>query len=338
MHNRLTPIIAQKQQEVAVLETLLQMQPHHPIAQIVQRKIRRNSKKSFSQALRQSHLAVIAEIKRKSPSKGALATIADPLALAQTYIAGGAKNHAVIMPDADIAQAADAIAGAAFGSAGQRCMALSVAVAVGDQVADQLAKLIAEKAKAIVIGPGDKAGVDMGPLSNAELRDKVKHYIDIGVEEGAQLLVDGRTYRNAEHPNGFYLGASVFDHVQPGMRIYEEEIFGPVLCIVRVPDAATALDLINKHQYGNGTAIFTRDGDSAREFARQVKVGMIGINVPIPVPVAYHSFGGWKRSLFGDIHMHGPEGFMFNTKLKTITARWPTGIRAQSAFVMPVHE
>lgn len=251
---------------------------------------------------------------------------------------GGAKNHAVIMPDADIAQAADAIAGAAFGSAGQRCMALSVAVAVGDEVADQLVSVVTEKAKAIVIGPGDKAGVDMGPLSNAELRDKVKHYIDIGVEEGAKLVVDGRAYRNTEFPNGFYLGASVFDHVQPGMRIYEEEIFGPVLCIVRVPDAATALELINNHQYGNGTAIFTRDGDSAREFARRVKVGMIGINVPIPVPVAYHSFGGWKRSLFGDIHMHGTEGIMFNTKLKTITARWPTGIREQSAFVMPVHE
>ncbi len=251
---------------------------------------------------------------------------------------GGAKNHAVVMPDADIEQTAEAIAGAAFGSTGQRCMAISVVVAVGDTVADKIVALIADKARKLKIGPGDDAGIEMGPLVTPQHRERVINYIEIGVNEGAKLVVDGRAYQHPTHPAGFYLGANLFDHVKADMRIYKEEIFGPVLCIVRVADEAEAIKLINQHEYGNGTAIFTRDGNSAREFIRRVKVGMIGVNVPIPVPVAYHSFGGWKRSLFGDLHMHGPESVMFYTKLKTITARWPVGVRQQSAFNMPVHE
>jgi malonate-semialdehyde dehydrogenase (acetylating)/methylmalonate-semialdehyde dehydrogenase len=251
---------------------------------------------------------------------------------------GGAKNHAIIMPDADVEQTADAIAGAAFGSCGQRCMAVSVAVAIGDEVADKLVARIAEQAKRLRIGPGNQPNIDMGPLVTPQHYAKVKSYLDLGVEEGAKLVVDGRDFKHTDYPNGFYLGANVFDHVTPSMRIYKEEIFGPVLCIVRVSSESEALNLINTHQYGNGTAIFTRDGDSAREFARRVQAGMVGINVAIPVPVAFHSFGGWKRSIFSDLGMYGSESVQFNTKLKTITARWPTGIRHQSAYVMPTHE
>lgn len=251
---------------------------------------------------------------------------------------GGAKNHAIIMPDADIEQTADAIAGAAFGSCGQRCMAVSVAIAVGDEVADKLVARIAEQAKKLRVGPGNLPNIDMGPLVTPQHFAKVKGYIDLGVEEGAKLVADGRNFKHPEYPNGFYLGANVFDHVKPSMRIYQEEIFGPVLCVVRVKSENEALTLINSHQYGNGTAIFTRDGDSAREFARRVQAGMVGINVAIPVPVAFHTFGGWKRSIFSDLGMYGSESVQFNTKLKTITARWPTGIRHQSAYVMPTHE
>jgi malonate-semialdehyde dehydrogenase (acetylating)/methylmalonate-semialdehyde dehydrogenase len=251
---------------------------------------------------------------------------------------GGSKNHAVVMPDADIPQAAEAIAGAAFGSAGERCMAISVVVAVGDTVADQLVARIAEKIKTLKIGAGDQPDTEMGPLITAPHREKVSDYIQIGVDEGAKLIIDGRQYQNLTSPHGFYLGASLFDHVTPTMRIYQEEIFGPVLCVVRVPDETAAINLINQHQYGNGTAIFTQSGENARQFVRDIAVGMVGINVPIPVPVAHHSFGGWKRSLFGDLHMHGAEGIHFYTKLKTVTARWSTSTLKTSALTMPVQE
>lgn len=251
---------------------------------------------------------------------------------------GGAKNHAVIMPDADIAQTAEAIAGAAFGSCGQRCMAISVAVAVGDQVADKLLEHLVTHTKKLRIGAGDQANIDMGPLVTAEQLNKVKQYLGLGLEEGAKLVIDGRELDTEKLGGGFFIGASIFDKVTSAMRIYQEEIFGPVLCVVRVSSEAEALKLINAHQYANGTAIFTRNGDSAREFARRVQVGMVGINIAVPVPVAYHSFGGWKRSIFADLHMHGTDSIMFYTKLKTITARWPTGLRQESAYVMPVHE
>lgn len=251
---------------------------------------------------------------------------------------GGAKNHAVIMPDADIKQTADAIAGAAFGSCGQRCMAISVAVIVGDETAEKLIPHLVEHAKTLRIGKGDQPNIEMGPLVSAIQKEKVIALVEAGVNEGAALLVDGRKYQHPDYPHGYYLGAHIFDHVKRGMRIYEEEIFGPVLCIVRVQSEDEALSLINSHQYANGTAIFTRDGDSAREFARRVEVGMVGINVAIPVPVAQHSFGGWKRSRFSDLGMFGQDSISFNTRLKTITTRWPAGLREQSAYVMPSHE
>lgn len=249
---------------------------------------------------------------------------------------GGAKNHCVIMPDADIEQAADAIVGAAYGSAGERCMAISVAVAVGDKVADELVERMKSKVNELKIGPGN-ADVDMGPLVTQQHLEKVKSYIDLGVKEGANLVVDGRPYVNKENPKGFYLGGCLFDKVQPNMRIYKEEIFGPVLCVVRVPDLNAALNLINEHDYGNGTAIFTRDGETAQIFANNVHAGMVGVNVPIPVPAAFHSFGGWKRSIFADIHMHGPEGVQFYTKLKTVTQRWPHRSSKMRGFTMPTH-
>ena len=251
---------------------------------------------------------------------------------------GGAKNHMVVMPDADLDKAVDALMGAAYGSAGERCMAISIAVAVTDAVGDALVQRLAPKVEALTIGPGTDRKADMGPLVTREHRDKVKGYVDIGVEEGAQLVVDGRGFQHADRPDGFFLGGSLFDHVQPQMRIYREEIFGPVLGIVRVNNYREAVALINEHEFGNGTAIFTRDGDSARAFAHEIQVGMVGINVPIPVPMAFHSFGGWKASLFGDHHVHGPEGVRFYTKLKTITTRWPTGIRSGADFVMPTME
>jgi malonate-semialdehyde dehydrogenase (acetylating)/methylmalonate-semialdehyde dehydrogenase len=248
---------------------------------------------------------------------------------------GGAKNHMIIMPDADIDQTVDALMGAGYGSAGERCMAISVAVAVGEGTAEKVLAKLEPKVRALKIGPGTDADAEMGPLVTKQHYEKVKGYIDTGVKEGAKLLVDGRGFKMQGYENGYFLGGSIFDHVTTDMTIYKEEIFGPVLSFVRAKSYDEAADMINKHEYGNGTAIFTRDGDAAREFAQSIQVGMVGINVPIPVPMAFHSFGGWKASLFGDHHMHGPEGIRFYTKLKTVTARWPTGIRAGAEFVMP---
>lgn len=247
---------------------------------------------------------------------------------------GGAKNHLVVMPDADLDQAVDALIGAAYGSAGERCMAISVAVAVGN-VADALVAKIAEKAKAIRVAPGDTKGAEMGPLVTAAHLEKVRGYVDQGVAEGAKLVVDGRGTQVSGFEKGFYIGPCLFDNVKPGMKIYQEEIFGPVLSVVRVKDFEEALALIHGHSFANGVALFTRDGDSAREFASRIQVGMVGINVPIPVPMAFHSFGGWKDSLFGDHHIHGPEGVRFYTRYKAITQRWPKGIRSGAEFVMP---
>jgi len=248
---------------------------------------------------------------------------------------GGAKNHMVVMPDADLEQATDALMGAAYGSAGERCMAISVAVAVGDETADALIERLAPRVRALRVGPATNPDAEMGPLVTRAHHDRVRGYVDLGVEEGASLVVDGRDIGVPDHPDGFYLGGCLFDEVTAEMRIYREEIFGPVLVVVRVPDFDSALALVNAHEYGNGTAIFTRDGDTARTYASRVQVGMVGVNVPIPVPMAFHSFGGWKRSLFGDIHMHGMEGVHFYTRLKTVTSRWPTGIRAGADFHMP---
>ena len=247
---------------------------------------------------------------------------------------GGAKNHMVVMPDADLDQATDALVGAAYGSAGERCMAISVAVAVGDKVADALVDRLKNKLAALRVAPGEQSDAEMGPLVTGDHLKRVRGYIDIGVDEGATLVTDGR--RPPLQSDGFFVGATLFDHVKPSMRIYKEEIFGPVLSIVRVPNFAAALQLVNDHEYGNGTAIFTRDGDAARAYSTGVKAGMVGVNVPIPVPMAFHSFGGWKRSLFGDHYVHGPEGVRFYTRLKTITARWPKGVREGADFKMPV--
>ena len=248
---------------------------------------------------------------------------------------GGAKNHMVVMPDADMDQVADALMGAAYGSAGERCMAISVAVAVGDDTADAIIEHLSPRVMALKVGPGNDPDAEMGPLISGEHLSKVKSYVDLGIEEGAELVVDGRGLSVEGHEDGFYLGGCLFDKVTSNMRIYREEIFGPVLCVVRVADFDTALQLVNDHEYGNGTAIFTRDGDTARTYSSRVQVGMVGINVPIPVPMAFHSFGGWKRSLFGDLHMHGMEGVHFYTRLKTTTSRWPTGIRTGADFHMP---
>ncbi|MEO8670630.1 MAG: CoA-acylating methylmalonate-semialdehyde dehydrogenase [Tahibacter sp.] len=248
---------------------------------------------------------------------------------------GGAKNHMVVLPDADLEQTADALMGAGYGSAGERCMAISVAVAVGDATADALVAKLAPRVQALKIGRGDAADMDMGPLITGAHRDKVSGYVDTGVHEGAQLVVDGRGHTVSGCEDGFFLGGCLFDHVRPDMRIYREEIFGPVLSIVRVGSYDEAVDLVNAHEYGNGVALFTRDGDAARDFAHRIQIGMVGINVPIPVPMAFHSFGGWKASLFGDHHIYGPEGVRFYTKMKTVTTRWPTSIRAGAQFVMP---
>ena len=247
---------------------------------------------------------------------------------------GGAKNHMIVMPDADMDQAADALVGAAYGSAGERCMAISVAVAVGNATADALREKVTERIAKLKVLPGMEAGSDMGPLVTKPHLERVSGYLATGTTEGAELVVDGRKSALPKG-EGFFLGATLFDHVKPEMQIYKDEIFGPVLGLVRARDFETALELINKHEFGNGTSIFTRDGDTAREFAHAVQVGMVGINVPIPVPMAFHSFGGWKRSLFGDHAMHGPEGVRFYTRIKTITARWPTGIRAGVDTTMP---
>ncbi|MCW9040045.1 MAG: aldehyde dehydrogenase family protein, partial [Rhodospirillales bacterium] len=247
---------------------------------------------------------------------------------------GGAKNHMMVLPDADMDQAADALMGAAYGSAGERCMAISVAVTVGD-AAEPLIERMKKRIETLKVAPGTDPTAEMGPLVTAQHLDKVRGYVDLGVEEGADLVVDGRNIKIQGYESGYFIGASLFDKVTPDMRIYKEEIFGPVLCVVRTKTFDEALTLINDHEFGNGTAIFTREGDAARNFASRVKAGMVGINVPIPVPMAFHSFGGWKRSLFGDHHIHGPEGVRFYTRLKTVTSRWPTGMRAGAEFIMP---
>ena len=249
---------------------------------------------------------------------------------------GGAKNHAVVMPDADIGNAVSALMGAAYGSCGERCMAIPLVVAVGDATADAvIAGLTAEIAK-MKVGPGTEASCDMGPLVTQTHFEKVRGYVDQGVTEGATLVVDGRTLKVPGHEAGYFLGPCLFDHVKPGMRIYQEEIFGPVLGVVRVQTLQAAMDLIDAHEYGNGTCIFTRDGEAARFFTDHIQVGMVGVNVPLPVPVAYHSFGGWKRSLFGDLHAYGPDAVRFYTKRKTITQRWPSaGVREGAVFSFP---
>ena len=251
---------------------------------------------------------------------------------------GGAKNHAVVMPDADLDNTVSALMGAAYGSCGERCMAISVAVCVGDAVADALIARLTPEITALKIGAGTECGLDMGPLVTAAHRDKVTGYINDGVASGAELVVDGRSLRVAGHEEGYFIGGCLFDHVTPDMRIYKEEIFGPVLCVVRVDSLERAIELINAHEYGNGTCIFTRDGEAARHFGNEIEVGMVGVNVPLPVPVAFHSFGGWKRSLFGDLHAYGPDGVRFYTRRKTITQRWPKQ-KAQEAsqFAFPSH-
>ncbi|HZQ00491.1 MAG TPA: CoA-acylating methylmalonate-semialdehyde dehydrogenase [Reyranella sp.] len=243
----------------------------------------------------------------------------------------GAKNHMVVMPDADLDQATDALIGAAYGAAGERCMAISVAVTVGD-VADKLIQKLVPRVQGLKVGPGLDPQSEMGPLITRQHRDKVMGYVDQGVKEGAKLVVDGRGLKLQGYENGNFMGGCLFDNVTPNMKIYQDEIFGPVLSVVRSRTFDDAIKLVNDHAYGNGTAIFTRDGDAARAFATNVKIGMVGINVPIPVPVAYHSFGGWKASIFGDHGIYGMEGVRFYTKLKTVTARWPTGIRSGAEF------
>ncbi len=247
---------------------------------------------------------------------------------------GGAKNHMIVMPDADMDQASDALMGAAFGSAGERCMAVSVAVAVGS-AGDEIIKRLSPRVSSLKVGPGNDSQSEMGPLITKQHFEKVKEYIKIGENEGAELLVDGRNIKLQGYENGYFLGGTLFDKVTPSMRIYKEEIFGPVLSVVRAKSFEEASSLVDKHEYGNGAAIFTRDGDAAREFTHRAQAGMIGVNVPIPVPMAFHSFGGWKKSIFGDHSIHGTEGVHFYTKLKTVTSRWPTGIRSGAEYNFP---
>ena len=247
---------------------------------------------------------------------------------------GGAKNHMVVMPDADIDQAVDGLIGAGYGSAGERCMAISVAVLVGD-VADKIVPKLAERARTLKIKNGMELDAEMGPIVTKQALERIEGYIGIGVEEGAKLVVDGRGHKVKGFEAGFFTGGTLFDHVTPGMRIYKEEIFGPVLSCVRVKDLAEAVKLVNEHEFGNGVACYTSDGNVAREFSRQVQVGMVGINVPIPVPMAWHGFGGWKRSLFGDTHAYGEEGVRFYTKQKSVMQRWPSTIAKGAEFVMP---
>lgn len=251
---------------------------------------------------------------------------------------GGAKNHCIVMPDADLDQAASAIVGAAYGSAGERCMAISVVVAVGNHTADALIAKMAPQIRAMRIDAGDIANTDMGPLISSAHRQKILAAIDKGVDEGAKLIIDGRTFKHPQHQQGFFIGPCLFDEVDEQMSVYQNEIFGPVLVIIRVSNFEQALALVNKHQYGNGTAIFTRDGFTAREYSQRVQVGMIGINIPIPVPIANHPFGGWKRSAFGDTNMHGEESIHFYTRRKTITSKWPITELKESAFAMPTHD
>ncbi|MGD9669507.1 MAG: CoA-acylating methylmalonate-semialdehyde dehydrogenase [Hyphomicrobiaceae bacterium] len=248
---------------------------------------------------------------------------------------GGAKNHMVILPDADMDQAVDALIGAGYGSAGERCMAISVAVPVGEDTAERLMQKLVPRVEGLKVGPSTALDADFGPLVTRQHLERVKGYIDLGVSEGAKLVVDGRGFRMQGYENGFYLGGSLFDHVTPDMRIYKEEIFGPVLSVVRARTYDDAIRLPNEHEYGNGVAIYTRDGDAARDFAAKVNVGMVGVNVPIPVPLAYYTFGGWKRSGFGDLNQHGPDAVRFYTKTKTVTSRWPSGIRTGAEFSIP---
>ncbi len=249
---------------------------------------------------------------------------------------GGAKNHAIVMPDADMENTVNSLMGAAYGSCGERCMAISVAVAVGEDTGDELVEELSKRLDVLKVGAGSELGNDMGPLVTREHFEKVRGYVDLGVEEGATLLVDGRDLQVTGHEEGFFLGGCLFDHVKPDMRIYRDEIFGPVLCVVRVDSMQEAMDLINDHEYGNGTCIFTRDGEAARYFSDHVKAGMVGINVPLPVPVANHSFGGWKRSLFGDLFAYGPDAIRFYTRRKTVTQRWPSsGVREGAQFAFP---
>ncbi|APE24422.1 MULTISPECIES: CoA-acylating methylmalonate-semialdehyde dehydrogenase [Streptomyces] len=248
---------------------------------------------------------------------------------------GGAKNHMIVMPDADLDQAAEALIGAGYGSAGERCMAISVAVPVGEETADALVAKLKERIASLRIGTSDDPDADFGPLVSRDALDRVNRYIGIGVDEGAELVVDGRGFTLPGHENGFFAGASLFDRVTPAMRIYQEEIFGPVLCVARAADYEEALRLPSEHPFGNGVAIFTRDGDTARDFTRRVNTGMVGVNVPIPVPVAYHTFGGWKRSGFGDLNQHGPDSIRFYTRTKTVTSRWPSGVKEGASFTMP---
>ncbi|MBF6457320.1 CoA-acylating methylmalonate-semialdehyde dehydrogenase [Nocardia cyriacigeorgica] len=249
---------------------------------------------------------------------------------------GGAKNHAIVMPDADLDDVADQLIGAGYGSAGERCMAISVAVPVGEETADRLVAKLTERVHKLNVGRSDDPGVDFGPLVGADGLDRVNNYIQIGIDEGAELVVDGRGLTVDGAEDGYFVGATLFDKVTPEMRIYTEEIFGPVLSVVRAHDYEEGLRLASEHEFGNGVAIFTRDGDTARDFAARVQVGMVGINVPIPVPIAYHTFGGWKRSGFGDLNQHGPDSIRFYTKTKTVTQRWPKGLKENADhFVIP---
>jgi malonate-semialdehyde dehydrogenase (acetylating) / methylmalonate-semialdehyde dehydrogenase len=248
---------------------------------------------------------------------------------------GGAKNHMIVMPDADMNQAVDALIGAGFGSAGERCMAISVAVPVGEKTADALVERLVPRVEALKVGLSTDREADYGPLVTKQHLEKVKDYIDLGIKEGATLRVDGRGFKMQGYENGYFLGGSLFDNVTRDMRIYKEEIFGPVLSVVRAKTYDEGLQLANQHEYGNGVAIFTRDGDAARDFASKVQVGMVGINVPIPVPLAYHTFGGWKRSAFGDLNQHGPDAIRFYTRTKTVTSRWPSGIKEGAQFAIP---
>ena len=250
---------------------------------------------------------------------------------------GGAKNHLVVMPDANLEQAVDALIGAAYGSAGERCMAISVAVAVGS-IGDALVDELAERVQALKVGNGMDRDAEMGPVVSAEHKRRIEQYIAEGQQAGATLVVDGRNLQVPDHEHGFFLGGTLFDDVTPDMRIYQDEIFGPVLCVVRVPDLGAAIDLINAHEFGNGVALFTADGNTAREFSRRVEIGMVGINVPLPVPMAWHSFGGWKRSMFGDLHAYGEEGIRFYTRYKSVMQRWSPAIGKGAEFSMPVNK
>ena len=248
---------------------------------------------------------------------------------------GGAKNHLIVMPDADMDMTVDALIGAGYGSAGERCMAISVAVPVGEEAAGALLEKLIPRVESLKIGPSSDADADYGPVVSKQHQEKIMSYVDLGVEEGAKLLVDGRDFAMQGYESGYFVGGCLFDEVTPDMRIYKEEIFGPVLSVVRAKNYEEALRLPSEHEYGNGVAIYTRDGDTARDFAHRVQVGMVGVNVPIPVPLAYHSFGGWKRSLFGAHNQHGPDSFHFFTKAKTVTARWPSGMKDGAEFVIP---